>query len=381
MLEISNHDLSDEDASWLGHMKQALSLAENVSSASPNPRVGCVLANGSEVVGSGWHIGTGEPHAERMALLNAGDKAKNSTVFVTLEPCCHVGRTGSCVEALRAAGVSRVIIPVIDPNPLVAGKGVQGLLDAGIDVIRLIDFESQARAINLGFFKRYEAKRPYVRLKLAMSIDGRTALASGESKWISGTESRKDVQSIRRLSDAVVTGVGTVLSDDPQLTVREAEDVKPVRQPLRVVLDTQLRTPVDSRILDADGPLLFLFSEEGDAVVERAAALRARTANVERITVCDEGGRADIASVLKLLLEDYGCNEVLIEAGATLAGGVISEGLVDELIVYLAPKILGSDGRPLLQLGGITSLGLAPHFAIASVTRCGDDLRVVFKRQ
>lgn len=380
MLEISNCDLSDEDAFWLVHMKQALALAENVSSASPNPRVGCVVVNGSEVVGTGWHIGTGEPHAERMALLNAGDKAKNSTVFVTLEPCCHVGRTGSCVEALRAAGVSCVVIPVIDPNPLVAGKGVQGLVDAGIGVTRLIDFELQAREINLGFFKRYESERPYVRLKLAMSIDGRTALANGESKWISGTESRKDVQSIRRLSDAVVTGVGTVLSDNPQLNVRDSSDVKPVRQPLRVVLDTQLRTPVDSLIFEAAGPLLFLFSGEGDALAERAEVLRARSANVERVTVCDEEGRADIASVLKLLLEDYGCNEVLIEAGATLAGGFISGGLVDELIIYLAPKLLGSDGRPLLDFGKITSMDLAPHFVIASATQFGEDLRVVFKR-
>ena len=380
MLEISNCDLSDEDAFWLVHMKQALALAENVSSASPNPRVGCVVVNGSEVVGTGWHIGTGEPHAERMALLNAGDKAKNSTVFVTLEPCCHVGRTGSCVEALRAAGVSRVVIPVIDPNPLVAGKGVQGLVDAGIDVTRLIDFELQAREINLGFFKRYESERPYVRLKLAMSIDGRTALANGESKWISGIESRKDVQSIRRLSDAVVTGVGTVLSDNPQLNVRDSSDVEPVRQPLRVVLDTQLRTPVDSLIFEAAGPLLFLFSGEGDALAERAEVLRARSANVERVTVCDEEGRADIASVLKLLLEDYGCNEVLIEAGATLAGGFISGGLVDELIIYLAPKLLGSDGRPLLDFGKITSMDLAPHFVIASATQFGEDLRVVFKR-
>jgi diaminohydroxyphosphoribosylaminopyrimidine deaminase/5-amino-6-(5-phosphoribosylamino)uracil reductase len=315
-----------------------------------------------------------------MALLNAGDKAKNSTVFVTLEPCCHVGRTGSCVEALRAAGVSSVVIPVIDPNPLVAGKGVQGLVDAGIDVTRLIDFELQAREINLGFFKRYESERPYVRLKLAMSIDGRTALANGESKWISGTESRKDVQSIRRLSDAVVTGVGTVLSDNPQLNVRDSSDVEPVRQPLRVVLDTQLRTPVDSLIFEAAGPLLFLFSGEGDALAERAEALRARSSNVERVTVCDEEGRADIASVLKLLLEDYGCNEVLIEAGATLAGGFISGGLVDELIIYLAPKLLGSDGRPLLDFGEITSMDLAPHFVIASATQFGEDLRVVFKR-
>ena len=380
MLEISNHDLSGEEAYWLVHMQQALALAENVTSASPNPRVGCVLADGSEVVGTGWHMGAGEPHAERMALLSAGDRAKNSTVFVSLEPCCHVGRTGSCVEALREAGVARVIIPVIDPNPLVAGKGVQGLVDAGIDVIRLIDFESQARAINLGFFKRYESKRPYVRLKLAMSMDGRTALANGESKWISGTESRKDVQSIRRLSDAVVTGVGTVLSDNPQLNVRDSAGVKPVGQPLRVVLDTQLRTPVDSRIFDVAGPLLFLFSGEGDAVVDRAEALRARTVNVERVKVCDAEGRADIASVLKLLLEDYGCNEVLIEAGATLAGGFISEGLVDELIIYLAPKLLGSDGRPLLDFGEITSMDLAPRFAIASATQLGEDLRIVFKR-
>ena len=379
MLEISNQDLSGENASWLAHMKQALALAEKVSSASPNPRVGCVLANGSEIVGTGWQIGPGELHAERMALLNAGDKAKGSTLFVTLEPCCHVGRTGSCVEALRGAGVSRVIIPVIDPNPLVAGKGVQELVNAGIEVIRLIDFESQARGINLGFFKRYESDRPFVRVKLAMSIDGRTALSNGESKWITGAEARQDVQSMRRQSDAVVTGVGTVISDDPQLNVRASDD-EPIRQPLRVVLDSQLRTPKDSLIFEAYGPLLFLFSQENDVVIERAEGLRARAASVERVTVCDRTGRADLASVLALLLHEYDCNEVLIEAGAILAGGFISAGLVYELIVYLAPKLLGADGRPLLGFDGITSLDLAPRFAIASTRQCGDDLKIVFKR-
>src|SRR5690606_21527229 len=314
----------------LRHMHRALELArQGLFTTTPNPRVGCVLVRDGDVVGEGYHVRAGGPHAERHALAMAGERARGATCYVTLEPCSHTGRTGPCVDALIEAGIVRVVAAMQDPHDRVAGEGFDKLRAVGIAVQSGL-LEHEARALNPGFIKRMESGRPFVRVKLAMSLDGRTAMASGESKWITGADAREDVQRLRAQSCAIITGVGTVLADDPSLTVRPQDwraMVYPdsdVRQPLRVVLDRQLRTPVTARLLGEPGATLIVSAL--DPAPQTVAALQSEGAELLHLPASGSG--IDLAQ----LLDELGrrqCNEVLVEAGPTLAAAFISEQLVD----------------------------------------------------
>ena len=383
MKKISNDKLQPEILDWPVYMRRAIDLAGNAINTSPNPRVGCVLVINQEIVGEGWHVALGEAHAEVMALEQAGDRAKSSIAFVSLEPCSHTGRTGPCSDALIKAGVSQVVIACIDPNVEVAGKGVEKLIAAGIPVTQLTDFDSLARAVTPGYFKRREEGIPYVRCKLAMSLDGRTALANGESKWISGQQSRSDVQRLRAESSAVITGIETVLADDPSLNVRIgdlnlaqedlARNEKALsKQPLRVILDSHLRTPTEAKILSLPGEVK-VFSIDTPGTAKNLAS------NVEYVQAAASGKRVSLHSVLESLASDFACTEVLVEAGATLSTAFIKAGLVDELIVYIAPKLLGSDARSLLNIAGIESMSDSLNFEITDLQQIDCDIRAVLK--
>ncbi|MEE4250384.1 MAG: bifunctional diaminohydroxyphosphoribosylaminopyrimidine deaminase/5-amino-6-(5-phosphoribosylamino)uracil reductase RibD [Alcanivoracaceae bacterium] len=365
--------VSDLDS---GYMQRALSLAERgLYTTDPNPRVGCLIVRDGKVVGEGWHQRAGEPHAERHALAMAGDAAGGATCYVTLEPCSHTGRTGPCADALIAAGVSRVVAAMQDPNPLVAGQGLAKLRDAGIRVECGL-LEAQAQALNPGFIKRMQTGLPLVRIKLAMSLDGRTAMASGESKWITGAEARQQVQRLRARSSAIVTGIGTVLADDPALTVR-VEDWPAneypgvVRQPLRVVLDRKLRLPLDAKLLRGDGDVLVI----SQAQPALASALQQRGAEV--VTLPGSGSGTDLRVLLETLAE-RACNEVLVEAGPTLAGAFVREQLFDELVIFMAPTLLGSSARPLLLLPEIATMAEQHRLRLGQVEQIGDDLCLTY---
>jgi diaminohydroxyphosphoribosylaminopyrimidine deaminase/5-amino-6-(5-phosphoribosylamino)uracil reductase len=350
-------------------MRRALELAaRGLETTDPNPRVGCVIVQAERTVGEGWHERAGEPHAEVMALRAAGSEAEGATAFVTLEPCSHHGRTPPCVEALIAARIGRVVYAMQDPNPLVRGRGAERLRAAGIRVDAGL-LRQQAAELNEGFSKRMEQSRPFVRLKLAMSLDGRTALANGASQWITGEAARADVQRWRARSSAVLTGIGTVLADDPRLTVRVAS-ARP-RPPLRVVLDSALRTPATARLLESPGEVL-IFSTSDDA--ERRAALEARGARIERLDPV-EGPRPALEEVLARLAAAE-VNELLVEAGATLAGAIVRAGLADELLLYVAPVVLGPQARALLALPELTDLAASPRFDIVETHRLDADLRL-----
>ena len=379
---LRNDQLDDSQARWPQHMRLALGAAARVLTAAPNPRVGCVLVTGDagerdEVIGTGWHSGAGLPHAEPEALADAAGRAQGATAFVTLEPCCHTGRTGPCSEALISAGVRRVVIALRDSNPRVDGGGIAALEAAGIDVVLLEDFSADARRLNRGFCKRQETGRPFVRCKLAMSLDGRTGLANGESKWITSDAARADVQRLRAESDAIITGIETVLADDPALTLRpESLPLSPQErkdnarvleaQPLRVILDSRNRLRPDAAVVTGPGRCVAFAVARGSL---ESAAVETR--------VCGTGERVSLPSVLDSLALQDECNEVLVEAGATLSSAFIEAGLVDELIVYIAPKLLGSDARPLLALAGLTRMSEAVDFEIASMAQIGPDIRVV----
>jgi diaminohydroxyphosphoribosylaminopyrimidine deaminase/5-amino-6-(5-phosphoribosylamino)uracil reductase len=355
-------------------MQRALTLAaRGLETTDPNPRVGCVIAQRSRIVGEGWHERAGEAHAEVAALRAAGGAAAGAAVYVTLEPCSHHGRTPPCVEALSAARVARVVYATADPNPLVNGRGAAALRAAGIAVESGL-LEQEAAELNAGFIKRMRSGRPLVRVKLAMSLDGRTALADGASRWISGEAARQDVQRWRARSSVVLTGVGTVLADDPRLTVRLADQAGGAsrRQPLRVVLDARLRTPPAARLLEGDGEVLILTSvaNPDDAHV---ATLSARGARVESLPGTDD--RVALPAVLERLGE-LEANEVLVEAGGTLAGELVAQALVDELLLYVAPKLLGPAARALVQLPRLTELSEAPQFALIEMQQIGADVRL-----
>ena len=355
-------------------MQRALALAaRGLETTDPNPRVGCVIARGERIVGEGWHERAGEAHAEVAALRSAGNHASGATVYVTLEPCAHQGRTAPCAMALTAARVARVVYALADPNPLVNGRGAAALREAGISVESGL-LEAEARELNAGFVKRMQLGRPLVRVKLAMSVDGRTALRNGQSKWITGEAARQDVHGWRARSSAILTGVGTVLSDDPRLDVRFPAQTSeaPRRQPLRVVLDSQLRTPPTAQMFGTGGEVLILAGL--DALDEtRAAALSARGARVESLPASPAG--VELPAVLDRLGE-LEVNELLVEAGATLAGQLLQQQLVDELIVYVAPKLLGPAARALVDLPELSALEAAPAFAFVDVTPVGEDLRL-----
>lgn len=385
MLAANSTQLGVDEFDYELHMRHALQLAENVLTTTPNPRVGCVIvaARGDNlVVGEGWHQRPGSGHAEVNALAGTGELARGGTAFVSLEPCSHHGKTPPCVEALIRAGVKRVVIAALDPFPEVAGRGVARLEEAGVEVIHLTDFEQRARAINAGYFKRFTVGLPFVRCKLAMSLDGRTAAANGESKWISGSEARREVQRLRAASCAIITGVDTVLLDDPSLTVRSGELALPEaqrqynefalsRQPLRVVMDSNLRTPESARLLQQPGSTR-LFCRTNDR--------RHYPGDTEIINlgpVKGDHGRVDPASVLESLASKFSVNEVLLEAGPTLSGSFVQAGLVDELTIYIAGKLLGNEGRPLMELPGLQSMSDQIGMTIKSVSKVGDDCRVV----
>ena len=358
------------------HMRRALELAARGRyRAAPNPQVGCVLVRDGAVVGEGFHARAGEAHAEARALDAAGESARGATAYVTLEPCCHTGRTPPCTRALLEAGVKRVVAAMEDPNPAVAGRGLRELEAAGVEVACGL-LEAEAQALNPGFRSRMLRGRPWVRVKLAMSLDGRTAMASGASRWITGPDARRDVQHWRALSGAVVTGIGTVLADDPGLDVRpedmdgEARDlVEPVRQPLRVIMDSGFRTPASAQTLARDGSVLVVGAREPGAY---SGELRARA---ELLLVEGAGARPALPALLEVLAARE-VNDVLVEAGPTLAGAFVQAGLVDELVVYLAPTLLGDRARPLLVLPGLERMSQQLRLELIEVREVGGDLRL-----
>jgi diaminohydroxyphosphoribosylaminopyrimidine deaminase / 5-amino-6-(5-phosphoribosylamino)uracil reductase len=354
------------------YMAQALQLAEQgLYTTDPNPRVGCVIVQGGEVVGRGWHRRAGEPHAEILALAEAGERARGATVYVTLEPCCHYGRTPPCTDALIGAGVGRVVAAMRDPNPKVSGGGLARLRDAGIATEAGL-LEEQASALNPGFVMRMAHGRPFVRAKLAMSLDGRTAMASGESKWITGAAARRDVQRLRARSSAILTGIGTVLADDPSLNVRlPGPDVHTeVRQPLRVVIDPRLSTPEGARMLRLAGRTLILTCSRDEEAGHR---LKARGAEVAVVPA--DGDNVELSAALRHLAA-LEVNEVLLESGATLAGAMLRAGLIDELIVYLAPHVMGDGARGLFHLPGLERMEQRVGLQIRDVRAVGEDWRI-----
>lgn len=360
--------MNARDSVW---MARALHLAERgLFTTTPNPRVGCVLVKNGAVVGEGWHERAGEPHAEPHALRAAGEQARGATAYVTLEPCSHQGRTPPCADALIAAGVARVVVAMRDPNPLVAGQGVARLRAAGVEVECGL-MEAEAGALNIGFVARMTRGMPWVRSKIAASLDGRTALANGVSQWITGAEARRDVHRWRARSCAVLTGIDTVLDDNAQLSVR---DVATSRQPLRVVLDSRLRLPPDARIFQGGQVLLIAAMRD----VQRIAELENAGASVAVLP--DENGRVDVVAALRHLAS-IGCNEVLVEAGRTLNGALFKAGLLDELVLYFAPQLLGDMAHGMAQLGELTELAQRVDLAFRDVRQVGKDLRIVAKIQ
>ncbi len=357
------------------YMAQALRLAERgLYSTNPNPRVGCVIVREGKVVGTGWHQRAGEPHAEVQALREAGTASIGATAYVTLEPCNHFGRTPPCVDALIAAYVARVVVATQDPFPQVAGQGIANLRASGISVDCGL-MEDAARELNIGFISRMTRGRPWVRSKIAISLDGRTALKNGVSQWITGAEARRDVQHWRARSCAVLTGINTVLADDPHLNVR---DIETARQPCRVVLDSQLRIPLDAKLLlpspsgsGGEGSVL-IYTASHDA--EKINLLEESGVTVR--VMPDEHGRVDLPAMLNDLVH-YGFNEVLVEAGKMLNGALLQAGLIDELVLYLAPQLLGDAARGMADLGELMRLAEGVELQWQDVRQVGNDLRVL----
>ena len=361
--------MSEWSASDEQFMRHALGLAAlGINTTDPNPRVGCVLVRDGRVVGEGWHERAGGAHAEVCALSSAGSDARGATAYVSVEPCAAQGRTPPCTDALIAAGVARIIFAAADPNPKMSA-GAAVLRAAGIAVAGGL-LAAESRALNVGFFSRHERQRPWVRVKLGASLDGRTALAGGESRWITGKPARADAQWFRARSSVVLTGIGTVLADDPALNVR-IDGAS--RQPLRVVLDSQLRAPASARMFDREGAAaVFTCSCDSD----RTAPLQARGVSIERVAAAVGGEGVDLAAVLARLavLE---ANEVWVEAGPRLAGALLAARLVDELVIYLAPCLLGPQAQPLAQLPLLQRLEARLSLSYQSVDRIGEDLRIV----
>jgi diaminohydroxyphosphoribosylaminopyrimidine deaminase/5-amino-6-(5-phosphoribosylamino)uracil reductase len=350
------------------YMARALRLAElGLNTTTPNPRVGCVIVQAGKVVGEGWHQRAGEPHAEIHALRQAGEAARGATVYVTLEPCSHHGRTPPCANALIDAGVARVVAAMRDPNPQVSGRGLDLLTLAGIQVqVGLL--EAEARELNIGFISRMTRGRPWLRLKTAASLDGKTALENGESKWITGEAARADVQHWRARSCAILTGVGTVSADDPQMNVRlPGAD----RQPLRVVVDSRLNSPPGARIL-AGGALLVC------AVADPARRAALEAAGAEVICLSGADGRVDLAALLAELAR-RGINEVHAEAGTKLNGALLQAGLVDEWVAYQAPVVLGHHARGLFEVPALQDMAGHWRFGLHDVRKLGADLRLILR--
>jgi diaminohydroxyphosphoribosylaminopyrimidine deaminase / 5-amino-6-(5-phosphoribosylamino)uracil reductase len=355
------------------HMRRALRLADRgLGLASPNPRVGAVVVSGGRVVGEGWHEGPGTPHAEAAAVAAAGDRAQGATLFVTLEPCSHHGRTPPCADALIRAQVARVIMGVRDPNPLVDGRGLDRLAAAGVEVVEGVLGEQCARVIE-GFQRHVRTGRPFVTLKAAASLDGKVAAADGSSRWITGRESRRDAHLLRAAADAVLVGSGTVAADDPSLTVR-LEEFRG-RQPLRVVVDGSGRTPAHAAVFDGRAPALVAATQSVLPAVRRR--WEGTGAEVQVVDELDEEGRPSLRRLMELLGK-RDVQSVLIEGGPTLSWSAVRQGLVDRLVLYLAPKLIGGRAAPsVLGGGGVATVGDALPLGIVSVERLGDGIKVV----
>ena len=360
-------DFSSADRQY---MAQALQLAAlGLNSTDPNPRVGCVLVRDGHIVGEGWHEVAGGPHAEVVALRQAGEAARGATAYVSLEPCNHHGKTPPCSEALIAAGVARVVAAMDDPNPLVAGQGLERLRQAGIAVASGL-LSDEAEALNPGFAQRMRIGKPLVRCKLAMSLDGRTAMASGESKWITGTAARADVHRLRARSSAIMSGIGTILADDPSLTVRLEDDVLAPRQPLRVILDPHLSTPADACFLSQPGRSLIVTAcQEGGprVLLERAGA--------EVVYLPGGPDAIDLHALMSMLAERQ-INEILLETGAILSGALLHAGIIDELVIYMAAKIMGDSAKGLFHTPGLDRLADAVPLQIDDIRAIGEDWRI-----
>ena len=338
----------------------------------PNPVVGAVLVQGSDIIAEGFHEKAGQDHAEIKALKKAGSRAKGATLYVTLEPCFHTGRTGPCADAIISAGVSRVVYGMVDPNPQVSGKGLEKIRAAGIKVDGPL-LEAESAALNPGFIKRMQSGLPYVRCKLAMSLDGRTAMASGESKWITGEAARHDVQKLRAQSGAILTGIETVLMDDPGLDVR-VESLHAL-QPLRVIVDSRLRLPPTAKTLLQPGQVMVATAvTSDDLLADKTRDLE--NDNVTLFSCANPEGRVDLEKLMRHLAVDNQCNDVLLESGAELAGAMLNAGLVDEVITYIAPKLLGSEARALFNLRGLTNMSDQVSLEIADVAMIGKDCRM-----
>jgi diaminohydroxyphosphoribosylaminopyrimidine deaminase/5-amino-6-(5-phosphoribosylamino)uracil reductase len=349
------------------YMARALELAERgLYTTTPNPRVGCVVVREGAVVGEGWHERAGAPHAEVHALAQAGGRARGATAYVSLEPCVHQGRTGPCAQALLEAGVARVVAAMRDPNPLVGGKGLDELGRGGVDVAAGL-LEDEARELNIGFVSRMTRGRPWVRLKVAASLDGRTALANGRSQWITGEHARRDGHHWRARACAVLTGAGTVHEDDPRLTVR---DVPTSRQPLRVVVDSKLETPLSAKVLEGGGTLVACAREDKAKI----AALKAKGADV--VVMPNSAGKVELAELFHELGRRE-MNEVHVEAGHRLNGSLLREGCVDELLVYLAAGVLGDQARGMFELPDLADLSGRRDLAVRDLRMVGPDIRVI----
>lgn len=365
------------------YMAMALQLADlGRYSTHPNPRVGCVIVRDGEVVGQGWHEFAGGPHAEVNALNEAAELARGATAYVTLEPCSHQGRTPPCADALVRAGVARVVVACEDPNPEVAGQGLKRLEAAGIEVCAGVQ-ENWARSLNPGFLRVMAGGRPWVRVKMAASLDGRTAMASGESQWITGPEARSDVQRLRARSGAIVTGIGTALADNPALTVRPTQmgdlghHEKPVTQPLRVVLDAQLRLPASARVISEPGRCAVMTLDQSGSEATMAELEQAGAQVVPVPASARDPSRLDLAAVLDWLGRNE-CREILIEAGPELAGAAMAAGLVDEFWLYQAPTLLGSKARPMLALP-LEKMAEQHRLEVADRRVVGADQRLILR--
>lgn len=354
-------------------MRRVLDLAEQgIASTQPNPRVACIIVKDGHIVGQGVHMQAGELHAERLALAEAGDNARGATAYINLEPCCHQGRTPPCTDGLIDAGVVKVVSAMSDPNPLVRGVGHELLRNAGVEVVSGV-LEHEARWLNRGFISRMVTNRPLVKLKSAATLDGRTAAYDGSSKWITGEKARAEVQTIRSQCCAIITGIGTVLADDPAMNVRlkPAAEQQYVRQPMRVVLDSELKTPIDSKIIGDDQKLvIFTLSDD----VNKTASLIEKGVEVIKLP-----GAQNEQLVLGDVLDElarWECNEVLVEAGQTLSGAFLEQGLVDELILFYAGSILGEQGKSMFKFKQAIEFEKRSEFFINSVKMMGKDIRV-----
>ncbi len=349
------------------YMARAIALAKKgLYTTDPNPRVGCVLVKNKQMIAEGWHYRAGQNHAEIEALAQT-DEAAGATAYVTLEPCSHQGKTGPCSDALIKAGIKRVVIAMQDPNPLVSGAGIKKLQAAGVEVVCGV-LEQDAKALNPGFIKRMQQGLPFIQSKLAMSLDGRTAMASGESKWITSAASRQDVHRLRAQSSAVLTGINTILADDPLLNARVDFDVQ---QPVRVVLDSQLRIPLTAKILVDKSSPVWIFTCSRNS--QKIQALK--DAGATLFIQSDKLARPDLAVVFKTLAEQQ-INQVWVEAGATLNGALLDSGLVDEWLVYMAPCVLGDSGRGLFHLPGLENMAERKSLLFKQVRQLGPDLKL-----